>query len=164
VTSRLRTHGTLGGAILIASVLTAWFGYVAVDSVLGAIDPNRIDPAFARGALAFTAGTDTGGAAANASVIIGLVIGVVVLLSAIIIIGLVFRGEWAREAGFVIYGVLGLVASAAAMGGLAAQPPAPSAWFGLGIGLANFAVVGLLFAPATARNFRDHSRARVSRS
>jgi hypothetical protein len=164
VTSRLHAHGTIGGAVIIASLLTAWFGYVAVDSVLDAIDPNRIDPTFARGALSFTAGTDTGGAAANASAIIGLVIGIVVLLSTTIVIGLVFRGEWAREAGLVIYGVLGLLASAAAMGGLAADPPAPSAWFGLGVGLANFAIVGLLLAPATARSFRDHSRRSASRS
>src|SRR5680860_865564 len=80
--SWLRAHGTTVAAILIASMLTVSFAYIAVESLIGAV----------------------------------------VLLSAIII-GLTFRGEWAREAGLVIYGLLGLVAIAASLGGLAADPP-----------------------------------------
>lgn len=153
----LRTHGTTAAAILIAGLLTAWFGYLSLGSLLGTIDPERLDQGFGRSVLsAAPAGStaDAGGAAANASAIVGIVIGAIVLLSAITIVGLLFRGEWAGEAGLVIYGLLGFVATAASLGGLAADPPAPSAWGGLLIGLTNFAVVGLLLAPATARDFR----------
>jgi hypothetical protein len=152
-----RAHGTTAAAILIAGLLTAWFGYLSLGSLLGAIDPERLDQDFGRGVLAAdpsVSTADAGGAAANASAIVGIVIGAIVLLSAITIIGLLFRSEWAREAGLVIYGLLGFVATAASLGGLAADPPAPSAWAGLLIGLTNFAVVGLLLAPATARDFR----------
>ncbi|MEA3510275.1 MAG: hypothetical protein U9R51_02465 [Actinomycetota bacterium] len=153
----LRAHGTTAAAILVAGMLTAWFGYMSLGSLLGAIDPERLDQEFGRGVLsAAPAGStaDAGGAAANASAIVGIVIGAIVLLSAITIVGLMFRGAWAREAGLVIYGLLGFVATAASLGGLAADPPAPSAWAGMFIGLTNFAIVGLLLAPATARDYR----------
>ncbi len=155
--SWLRNRGTTVTAILIASMLTVSFGYIAVESFLGALYPDRLDQDFGRGVLsAAPAGStaDAGGAAANASAIIGVVIGAVVLLSAIIIIGLVLRGDWARETGLVIYGLLGLLATGTSMGGLTSDPPAPSAWLGVLTGLANLTVVGLLLAPATARNFK----------
>ena len=155
--SWFRMRGTTIAAILIALILTVSFGYIAVESILGALDPDRLGANFGRGVLsAAPAGTtsDAGAAAANASAIIGVVIGAVVLVSAIVVIGLAFRGEWAREAGLVIYGLLGALTVAVALGGLAADPPAPSAWLGMLTGFANFAVVGLLLAPATARNFK----------
>jgi hypothetical protein len=161
----LRTHGTTAAAILIAGLLTAWFGYLSLGSLLGALDPERLDQGFGRDVLsAAPAGStaDVGGAAANASAIVGIVIGAIVLLSAITIIGLLFRGEWAREAGLVIYGLLGFVAIAASLGGLAADPPAPSAWLGVLTGVFDFAIVGLLLAPTTARDFRSRSRGRAA--
>jgi hypothetical protein len=166
--SWFRAHGTLAGAILIASGLTAAFGYIAVDSLLGAIDPTRLDSEFTRSALGMggvTGSQGTGGAASNASAIIGVAIGAVVLLSFIIVIGLALRRDWAREAGVVIYGFLGLMSFAVSLGGLSADPPAPSAWVGMLTGLANVAVVALLLVPPTSRDFRNRvrrSRARVA--
>ncbi|MEA3501930.1 MAG: hypothetical protein U9R47_04085 [Actinomycetota bacterium] len=163
--SWLRAHGTTVTSILIASVLTVSFGYVAVDSLLGAADPSRLDGEFGRSALSFASagsGTNAGAVAANASAIVGFVIGSVVGVSVIIVIGLVFRREWARETGLVIYGLLGLLTAAVSVGGLAADPPAPAAWVGVLTSVANFTVVGLLFAPATARDFRHRSRRRVA--
>jgi hypothetical protein len=52
----------------------------------------------------------------------------------------------------VIDGLLGLMSIAVSLGGLSADPPAPSAWVGMINGIANFAVVGLLLAPATAQD------------
>ena len=163
--SWLRTHITTATAILIALVLTVAFGFIAVESLIGALDPDRLGGNFGRGALSFAppgTGTDAGGAAGNASGIIAAVIGTVVLVSAIIIVGLIFRREWAREAGLVIFGLLGLVATAVSLGGIGADPPAPSAWVGLLTGGANFAIVGLLWAPATARDFRRQRRRTAS--
>jgi hypothetical protein len=144
-----------------ASIAYAGNLITALRGFLGALDPDRLQRDFGRGVLSAASGgstADAGGAAANASAIIAVVIGAVVLLSAIIIIGLAFRGEWAREAGLVIYGLLGLVAIAASLGGLAADPPAPSAWLGVFTGLANFTVVGFLLAPATSRDFKHRVR------
>lgn len=167
MTSWLRAHGTTVTAVLIALVLTVSFGYVAVESLLGAINPERLDGDFGRGALSFATpgtGTDAGSVAANASAIIGVVIGAVVLVSAIIVVGLAFRREWAREAGFVIYGLLGLLTISVALGGFAGDPPAPSAWVGMLTGVANLTIVGLLFAPATARDFGRRPRRRTADS
>jgi hypothetical protein len=156
VTTWIRLHGTTAGAIFIASTLTIIFGIMAVDSWLGAFYPDRLDPKFARltGSIADTDPTRaSSGAAGNTSALIGLVMGIVVILSIVIIIGLTFRGQWAREAAFVIYGFLALLVLAASLGGLAADPPAPSAWTGVLVGVADLAIVGLLMAPATSRDF-----------
>ena len=163
MTSWLGAHATIAGAILIASGLTPAFGYVAVDSLLGAFDPGRLDSNFTRSALGM-GGTNSaqgvGGAASNASAISGVVIGAVVILSLIIVIGLAFRRDWAREAGVVIYGLLGLMSIAVSLGGLSADPPAPSAWVGMLTGLANVAIVVLLLVPPTSRDFRNSGRIR----
>ena len=159
----LRAHGTIASAVLIASGLTLAFGYVAVDSLLGAFDPGRLDSNFTRSALGIggvNSAQGVGGAASNASAIIGVVIGSVVILSLIIIIGLAFRRDWAREAGVVIYGLLGLMSIAVSLGGLSADPPAPSAWVGMLNGLANVAIVVLLLVPPTSRDFHNSGRTR----
>lgn len=72
--SWFRAHGTIAGAVLIASGLTLAFGYVAVDSLLGAFDPGRLDSDFTRSALGMGGANNAqgvGGAASNASTIIG---------------------------------------------------------------------------------------------
>lgn len=110
--SWLRAHGSTAVAILIASGLTAAFGYVAIDSLLSAIDPTRLDSDFTRSApgVGGVRGTQgVGGAASNASAIIEIAIGAVAILSAVTLVGLAFRCAWAREAGVVIYGLLGLM-------------------------------------------------------
>ena len=88
----------------------------------------------------------------------------VVILSVVVLVGLAFRRAWAREAGDVIYGLLGLMSIAVSLGGLSADPPAPAAWVGMLNGLANFAVVGLLLAPPTAQDFRRKERAQATRA
>jgi hypothetical protein len=49
---------------------------------------------------------------------------------------------------------------AVSLGGLSADPPAPSAWVGMLTGLANIAIVVLLLVPPTSRDFRSSGRAR----
>ncbi len=117
----LRAHGTIAAAIL-----TLVFGFIAAESLVSAIDPSRLDTGFGTGLLMMDSNNAPGarGAAANASAIIGVAMGAVVVTSAVIVVGLAFRCERAREAGLVGYGFLGLVSIAASMGGLAADPPA----------------------------------------
>jgi hypothetical protein len=161
----MRLHGTVAAAILIAATLTTVFGYIAVRSLLGVLFPDLIDPAFARGALFGSGGSisDVSGAAQNASVMVGLVFGAVVVVSLIVIIGLILRQSWAREAGMVIYGFLGLLALATSLSGITADPPAPSAWLGVLTGLANLAVVVLLLMRSSARDFDPILQLRRSR-
>jgi hypothetical protein len=145
------------GAILIVLLLTGVFGFMALDSLLGAIYPERLDSSFTRMAGSISR-TDTsasarGGAASNTAGIIGIVMGTVVVVSTIIVIGLLFVQAWAREAALVIYGVLGLVVLAASLGGLAADPPAPSAWTGVLVGVSNLTIVGLLLTKSASRVF-----------
>lgn len=144
----IRTRGTTAAAILIALVLTSVFAFIAIQSWLAAVYPDRMDPSFAR-----MSGSAGSASASNASAMIAIAMGAVVLLSVIIIIGLLFRRSWAREAAFVIYGSLSLLVLAASLGGLLADPPAPSAWTGILVGLSNLAIVVLLMAPATSRTF-----------
>lgn len=156
--SRLRrVHATTAAAILIASTLTLWYGVVAVQSWIAAIDPDRMSETFARRALVL--GGERGGSAATASGIIGLVIGAVVVVSAIVIVGLVLRRPWAREAAFGLYGFLGVVALMVSVGGLMADPPESSAWSGLLTGAASLSVVVLLLARPTGRDFNAAERA-----
>jgi hypothetical protein len=149
-------RGTTVGAVLILLALTSVFGFIAIDSLLGAIYPERLSPSFARmlGSISETdPGSARGGPATNASGMIGVVMGSVVIVSVIILVGLILIQAWAREAALVIYGVLGLVVLAASLGGLAGDPPAPSAWTGMLVGIANLMIVGLLLTRSSARIF-----------
>lgn len=149
----LKRNGTSVAATLIAAALTIAFGSIAVFSLLGARYPERLDPMFTRMTGSVESGTST-----NASAIIGLVFMIVVLVSAIIVIGLAFRQAWARESAFVIYGFLGLLVLSVSIGGLAGDPPAPSAWTGMLVGVANISIVVLLLLPPTSRAFRGGHR------
>jgi hypothetical protein len=159
----LRAHGTTAAAILIATALAISFGYVAVQSLLDANDPDRIDSGFRRNALAV--GGSPGGDAGNASAIAGVVIGAVVIVCVLAIIGLALRRQSAREASIGIFGFLGVVATLVSIGGLFSDPPAPSAWLGLLSGIASLGVAVLLLLPATAEDFenREMKRARAAR-
>ncbi len=159
----LKEYGTTAGALLVALVLTVVFGFVAIDSLLGAIYPERLSPSFARmlGSISETdPGSARGGPASNASGMIGIIMGSVVVVSAITMIGLMFAKEWAREAALVIYGVLGLVVLAASIGGLAADPPAPSAWTGVLVGVANLTIVGLLLTKSQTSRTSEYQGVR----
>lgn len=165
----LRSHGSIAAAIAIAVTLTSVFGYIAVVSFLGVLDPNRIDSRFRQGALFGSSGTatDVSGTAQNASALIALLFGVVVLVSIIVITGLIRRQSWARESAMVIYGFLGILSIAVSASGITADPPASSAWLGMLTGVANLTIVGLLLLRSTARDFdpilRLRSQARETR-
>ncbi|MEN8240000.1 MAG: hypothetical protein ABFR53_12470 [Actinomycetota bacterium] len=163
----METHGTIAAAVAIAAVLTLIFGVMAFQALLGAVDPSRLGDEFTRGALAIGSNggaSGNGGAARNASAIIAIVFGIIVIIAAFITVGLAFRRDWAREAGVVIFGLLGIVSIAASGAGLMSNPPAPSAWLGIFTGLVNLAVVAFLLAPATSRDFGSVHANRARRS
>ena len=151
----LRMPATVAAAILIAATLTIAFGYIAVMSLLGVFYSDRIDPSFARGVLFGSDGgfDDVSSAAQNASGLVGLLFGGVVILSTVIVIGLILKQSWARESAMVIYGFLGLLSFATSINGVMADPPASAAWLGVLTGVANLSVVVLLLMPVSAREF-----------
>lgn len=160
----VKSHGTTAAATLIAATLTAIFGFIAGQSILSWIDPERVDPGFSQGALILGGSSTSSNSAAvqNATAIIAILFSAVVLVSAIIVVGLIRRKSAARESAFVVYGLLGFISIATSLSGLTSDPPAPSAWFGVLTGMANFAVVVLLLVPATARDFDPYTRRRTA--
>ncbi|MCL1601163.1 MAG: hypothetical protein M3112_06475 [Actinomycetia bacterium] len=98
----LRRHGVTVVAILIALLLTVVFGFMAIDSLPRATYPERSNSSFARtvGSISRISASASarGGAASNPAGIIGIVMGTVVVVSAIIIVGLAFVRAWVREA------------------------------------------------------------------
>jgi hypothetical protein len=84
------------------------------------------------------------------------------LVSAAQGVGLLLRLEGARHAALLTFAVLGLLALAAAVPGVLADPPRPSAAWGVLTGMADVTVVALLLLPATADDFdlaeRDRRR------
>ncbi|MGI9584587.1 MAG: hypothetical protein ACR2N7_03260, partial [Acidimicrobiia bacterium] len=151
----VKDHGATVAATFIAATLTAIFGFIALQSILSWIDPDRVDPGFSRGALILGGSTTSSNSAAvqNATAIIAILFSAVVLVSAIIVVGLVRRKSAARESAFVVYGLLGFISIATSLSGLNSDPPAPSAWFGVATGLANLSIVVLLLLPSVARDF-----------
>jgi hypothetical protein len=152
--SWLRTYGTWATALAVAGTLTAVFGYMALMSILSVIDPQRVDPAFAGWALQFDANQGAvDNATRNASAAIGLILGIVVLTSIVVLIGVILIRGSAREAAVILYGILGLVSLGSSLAGVTSDPPARSAWVGIVVGLANILVVVLLLSRPTNRLF-----------
>jgi hypothetical protein len=143
----LRLHGTTVGAIVLSTALTSPYALQGIRTLLGYRDDVRL----------VIAGAPPGQAAAeNAALLAGLVAGAASLVATIIIVGLVLRRQWAREAGMAVFGFFGLVATLVSITGLFAEPPAPNADIGLATGLASFVVVALLLARPTGAVFRAH--------
>lgn len=91
---------------------------------------------------------------ATNSVVLGAgVILVISLLALSMTIGVARRRNGPRHAAIALFVVLGTVSLAAALTGLASDPPARNAGWGVAVGLVDFAVVALLSAQSTADDF-----------
>lgn len=157
----MHDHGTTAAAVVVAAGLTAVFGWITLGSLLSWIDPSRIDNSFARGSLGFGGGgNNPGEIAQNTTAIITVVFGATVVTTAVLTVGLAFRQIWAREGAMFVFGMLGIFSVSAALAGFAASPPAPAAWFGILTGLVNWAIVALLVAPPTRRDFDPYAHYR----
>jgi hypothetical protein len=96
----------------------------------------------------------------TATTIVVIVILVVSALTLGLTIGVLRRREGARHAALMTFGLLALLALAASLPGLMAVPPRSGARFGVLVGLADVAVVGLLLLPMTADDVEDAERTR----
>ena len=94
----------------------------------------------------------------------GIVVLVTCAVVAAIVVGLLGRRAWAREAGMLVAVLFALLSLGVGASGLAADPPARAAWAGISVGLAHVAVVALLLLPATADDLdRAELRRRLGR-
>lgn len=139
------------GLICIVSV-----GY-AVYAVLVLRDAGDAGPVASRDAVVLgISGREEG----VARVIVAIVILAVSALTVSLAVGVLRRRQGARHAALVTFGVLGLVAFAASLPGLAADPPRPGAPIGLATAIVDVAVVVLLLLPMTADDVEDAERDR----
>ena len=144
---------TLAAAGMIV-VLTLVFAAYAVEQI-ATIDPERSSVAAEEARL----GLDPQ-MANNVTAITATLVLAVCVLTLGAAIGIVRRSVGTRYAAIGLFGMLALVAIAAAGSGLTATPRSPNAWYGLLCGLADVGIVGLLLAPSTADDFDrvDHER------
>ncbi len=150
--SWLRRYLTTTAAVLLGMGLTVPFVNGAVQFILDGIDPNRIDLE-ARSVFA-DMGLPTGPEELGVgSMIAGVSIGLISLVTLVALIGIAFRRQWAREAGIGLFTAYAIVVTPLAISGLVADPPAPNAEIGLMVGLGSAAVVALLALPPTSLAF-----------
>lgn len=150
--SWLRRYMTLTLAVALGGVLTIPFINGAVQFIRDAIDPSRVDlevrSVFAQ------MGLSTGsGELGVGSMIAGVVVGVISLVTLVALAGIAFRRQWAREAGIGLFVAFAVVVTPLAISGLVADPPARNAGIGLMVGLASAVVVVLLAVPPTSLAF-----------
>lgn len=140
--------------------LSGHFGYSAARSLTLAVRGAQLDLATRRELSLL--GLDLGEGAA----VLAITGGVVALLTLVVMIaalGVAGRRGWGREAAGFLAFVFAFVAVPISIGGLRSEPPAPGAWEGLVVGLANIAVVALLLAPRTAADVAAAERRRALR-
>lgn len=89
----------------------------------------------------------------TALIIIAVVVAAVLGVAIATIIGIISRRHWGRDGGMVVFGFLGVVATAASIGGILVEPPASGAWWGLFTGIGSMLVSLLLFLPSTLLDF-----------
>lgn len=141
---------TLAAAALIAALTTGFLTYLLryagheregadLDASLLGLNPQQAE---------------------NAAGIARALIVVVSVLSVLLLIGVLRRRSGARFAAIGVFGLLAIVVVSVAWTGLTADPPSPNALYGLGCGVVDALIVGLLLARATADDFdqAEHER------
>lgn len=142
----IRTFGTLTAAVVIGGLLTTPFLYESARLILGYGSENEFRGA---SALAYVLTGSEGGSDVTVFRMMGILEGVPALLAALLLVGVAFRREWARESGAVVFSVLGVVATFVSLGGVG-NSRAPHAVEGFVVGLVSFVVAGLLMVKPTA--------------
>ncbi|MBW3603860.1 MAG: hypothetical protein KY460_02925 [Actinobacteria bacterium] len=151
-TRRPPAWSTIAATGLMA-VIIAGFVAFAVASLRGTDDAASREA----GLLGLTAQAEN-----TAGIIVGIVILAVSLVTLAQCVGVARRRQGARHAALVTFGTLALLSLAAAVPGVTSSPPRPNAWYGVLVGVADLAVVGLLLLPTTADDIelaeREHDR------
>lgn len=143
-------HGTTAAAAAVASAVTIPYTFVFVGLLGDIRSPERVDASRVGRLTELGA---QGGEIRAALIIIAVVVAAILAVTITTIIGIIARRHWGRDGGMVVFGFLGVVATAASLGGLFVEPPQPGAWWGLATGIGSLLVSLLLFLPATLLDF-----------
>ncbi len=156
--TRMRRYAptTLGAMLLIA----------ALTLVFAAFGLNQIRTSSqSQASRASLLGLASQEAATGRTIAGGLTLAVCAL-TASLALGIARRQQGSRYAGIGVFLLLGCLSLASSLAGFSADPPAPNAGMGMLNAVACFAILALLLAPRTARDFergemdrRLHSRA-----
>ncbi len=154
-----RGRTTLAAATL-ALVITAAFIAAGLDLLLTALDPDRLGAA-ERSSMVSLGLPTSSRETSTLALISGVVVVGVSLVAVVVVVGILARREWAREAGIGLFAILGIILGAVALGGLLADPPASGAALGMTLAVGQLAVAGLLLTHQTEDDF---ARAAMARS
>lgn len=83
------------------------------------------------------------------------------LLALVLASGVFRRREGAQHAAVIVFAILGLIAIAASVQGLTADPPSEGARVGLAVGLTNLVIVGLLLTASSREDFEYMESSRM---
>ena len=144
---------TTAAAALMGTVSLVYAAY----AVLALLDARDAGPIASRDAVLLGI---SGREAGVATPIIAIIILVVTALTSTLTVGVLRRGEGARHAALMTFGVLGALALAASLPGLQSVPPRAGAPFGVLTGIVDLVVVGLLLLRSTADDVEDAERFR----
>jgi hypothetical protein len=147
-----RDPRTTWAAIGLAVAITIPYLVILVQTIRQIADPDLLSEEALR-ALVGLGGSPGGDDFGIALTIVAIVIGAVSGLVILVIIGLVGRRQWAREAGFAVFATLGLVSGALGISGMLSTPRPSGAWLGAATGLACASVVVLLMLESTGIEF-----------
>jgi hypothetical protein len=152
----LRVHRPRAGetrtAVALALVVIGLLGYLFLSSLLVATGLQDVDPQEVYNPLYNDLGQDADDVRiAEAYGAIGFGAGLLACLP--LVLGVWGRRPWAREGAFGVFGLGGFVLAALSFGGLRTDPPQSGALWGLLVGLALLAVVGVLASPGCTRDF-----------
>lgn len=150
---------TTWGALALAVAITLPYLGILVQSIRGALDPGSVPEELLRELAMFGAAVE-GSAVAIAFAYLAAIVGAVTLLVLLLIAGVGARRAAAREAAFVVFGAMALIAGLATIGGLVSSGPSRGSWLGAATSLACLGVVVLLALPATSLDFELAERER----
>ena len=158
-----RDPRTTWAAIGVAVAITIPYIGIVVQTVREIANPGLISEQALR-ELAGLGGASGGGDGAGiALTFVAIAIGAISGLVILIIIGLAGRRQWAREAGFAVFGALGLISGALGLSGMLSDPRPSGSWLGLATGVACIAIVVLLMIESTGIEFELAEMRRTGR-
>ncbi len=154
-----RGRTTLAAATL-ALVITAAFIAAGLDLLLTALDPDRLSAA-ERSSMVSLGLPTSSRETSTLALISGVAVTVVSLVAVVVVVGILSRRDWAREAGIGFFAILGIILGAVALGGLLADPPASGAALGMALAVGQLGVAGLLLTHQTEDDFARAAMARA---
>lgn len=159
--TRPRATSTIAAAVLMVLVCIP-FLINGFDLVQLAQDPTSAAPEVKTGLILVGSAATTNETRTFALFGAALMLGLCAL-AVVLSIGLLGRRSGSHQAAAIIFAVLGMIAIAASLSGLNAEPPAENAKLGLLVGLTDAAIVVCLLLPSTRDDIENAESIRAQR-